>query len=417
MDPHDVFLTSALSLAQHGLKVLPVARDTKKPLIEGWTTATATDDPARIERWWTGKFADANVGVSTGMSDLLVVEFDPRHGGDETFHEWMREYDTDFFKTVTAISGSGGQHLYYRAGGIRFQTTQQVIGVGVDTRGQAGMVVAPRSIHANGEPYRWERGYSPDDREMRPVPDFLKTLVPLARAPRAARRVRDGVVGLDAFGDVGYLRRIAAEAVAARRLDDLDKDDRFALAVQQHLGVPRDVALGRAFLCVLPGHAENSPSASLGRDNAGRWIYHDWHRRGGCPEYLTLADVYFSIHCGWVRASHGPTLAVWKLRLLHEMGLLDPAPVPMRPLPDDAEDDVRAVYDGFRDLLALKWTYEPKVATTFSWSFAEDWLNLDERRVAVAMRTLLKRKIIRKVGVHLADNGTPMAVFLPCRKA
>lgn len=45
---------------------------------------SATTNPETIKRWW-GKYPDANIAIVTGPeSGLVVVDVDPRHGGNET---------------------------------------------------------------------------------------------------------------------------------------------------------------------------------------------------------------------------------------------------------------------------------------------------------------------------------------------
>ena len=61
--------------------------------------------------------------------------------------------------TVTAVTGTGGHHLYFRlpnfAGAPVIKNTASALAAGIDTRGEGGYVVAPPSIHPNGNPYGW----------------------------------------------------------------------------------------------------------------------------------------------------------------------------------------------------------------------------------------------------------------------
>ncbi len=95
---------------------------------------------------------ESNVGIVTGgVSGILVVDFDPKNGGDAD--AWLREYPTP----CVVDTGSGGVHAYYRyADGVG-----NCAGLlpGVDVRGEGGYVVAPPSVHPSGGTYRWrERG-------------------------------------------------------------------------------------------------------------------------------------------------------------------------------------------------------------------------------------------------------------------
>jgi Bifunctional DNA primase/polymerase, N-terminal len=138
-----------------------------------------------------------------------------------------------------------------------------------------------------------------------------------------------------------------------------------ALACAAVLGVPTE-RVGHAFLCVLPGHEEAHPSASLHWDpKTGALQYHDWHARSGVAWY-TLPDVRASLAYGQAVRLRGPSVATWQLRLLVEAGILAPYPVPARPLPAGVQPAIRQVYEGFLLLLGCKWWHTPQLPTLFS---------------------------------------------------
>jgi len=139
--------------------------------------------------------------------------------------------------------------------------------------------------------------------------------------------------------------------------------------------------------------------------------------RGGCPQFMTLAEAYASRPCGRVRDIAGPTLATGKIAMRAAMGLVDPVEVPMRTLPDGAGENLRRVYEGVRRLLSVKWLYDYGAATPCAWSFMADWTGLDERDVGTAMKELLRLKIIRHVDTHTTARGVEMALFLPVSTA
>src|SRR5262249_33786593 len=69
-------------------------------------------DEATIRRWWTHQ-PGANVGVVTGApSGLVVLDVDPRHGGDERLAELERQYGP-LPRTIEAATGGAGRHLFF----------------------------------------------------------------------------------------------------------------------------------------------------------------------------------------------------------------------------------------------------------------------------------------------------------------
>jgi hypothetical protein len=135
----------------------------------------------------------------------------------------------------------------------------------------------------------------------------------------------------------------------------------------------------------------------------------DWHARSGVAWY-TLPDVHASLAGGQAMRLRGPSVATWQLRLLIEARILEPYPVPARPLPLHARPAVRKVYAGFVFLFACKWWHTPAAPTPFSWRFAAAWCGLRERHVGEAMHWLLAQGFLRQVGRY---RNT--ALFLPGR--
>lgn len=109
----------------------------------------ATVDPRQLERWFA---APANIGIRTGAeSGLVVVDIDPRHGGDAT---WRRLTDRHGpVPTYTVRTGGGGTHLYLQHPGRPVRNSAGMLGPGVDIRGDGGYVLAPPSTHACGGRY------------------------------------------------------------------------------------------------------------------------------------------------------------------------------------------------------------------------------------------------------------------------
>jgi hypothetical protein len=64
--------------------------------------------------------------------------------------------------TVTALTGGGGRHLIFKhpSFSIRKDTSGKIFGLGVDVLSDGCIMIAPPSMHASGNPYRWVKGKS-----------------------------------------------------------------------------------------------------------------------------------------------------------------------------------------------------------------------------------------------------------------
>jgi hypothetical protein len=168
------FLPSALWLSQKlGLRVFPLVPGKKTPLIPNWQNEATTDE-AKIREWWT-RWPNANIGIVTGEyrdGYFYVLDFDPRNGGD-----WWDDVGEDVLPPTWVVhTPSGGRHFYYKT---PYPLRSRKLKNGVDLKGEGGYVVAPPSIHPNGEPYGWEVGAEPGDIPIGGVPEWV---LPEARA-------------------------------------------------------------------------------------------------------------------------------------------------------------------------------------------------------------------------------------------
>lgn len=151
--------TAALDLARLGAPVLPLRPRGKLPLT-GHGCLDATVDALTIYRWWA-RWPSANVGMATG-GGILVLDVDPRHGGDSSLANLP-----PLPPTRESLTGGGGRHLIFR-GNARCSAGR--LGPGLDVRGEGGYIVAPPSVHESGRPYQWREGRGLD--------------FPVAEAPR-----------------------------------------------------------------------------------------------------------------------------------------------------------------------------------------------------------------------------------------
>lgn len=113
----------------------------------------ATVDEEQIRKWW-GMWPEANVGIATGaVSGLLVVDIDPRNGGDESCLKLMDQGKVFPRGGPRVLTHSGGDHLYYAYPNVPIKK-MATIAKGIDLKGDGGYVVAPPSRGKEGR-YAW----------------------------------------------------------------------------------------------------------------------------------------------------------------------------------------------------------------------------------------------------------------------
>lgn len=167
---------AAQAYLAHGWSVVPVEPRGKRPLVrwKAFQKKRATPDEVR---GWFERWPDANVSVVTGrLSGLIVVDVDPRHGGDTSLADLEREHGP-LPATVESATGGGGRHLYFAHPGAGEIHNRVGFVAGVDVRGDGGSIVAPPSIHASGKRYAWKKGRAPDDIDPAPLPSWLLDLI------------------------------------------------------------------------------------------------------------------------------------------------------------------------------------------------------------------------------------------------
>lgn len=147
--------TAAQALAHLGWHVLPIKPGGKHPPLKEWRTAATTNTDI-IHNWWNGLYTDCGVGILTGpQSGLWVLDIDTHgHDGYAAINELQDAYHP-LPHTVTAQTGGGGQHHYYRWNPQHPITNGSATRLpdGIDTRGEGGQVVAPPTNTGNG--YKW----------------------------------------------------------------------------------------------------------------------------------------------------------------------------------------------------------------------------------------------------------------------
>lgn len=148
--------TVALELGAMGIHVFPLVANGKTPATPNGFKA-ATKDPERIEKMWRHR-PEANIGVATGASNLVVIDVDVKHGvnGWAAFDDCIERLGELPGPTRMASTPSGGAHLYFREpAGFEVPLSTGRLGPGLDVRARGGYVVAAPSV-IDGKAYRWD---------------------------------------------------------------------------------------------------------------------------------------------------------------------------------------------------------------------------------------------------------------------
>jgi len=204
-------LRAALIYISLGWPVFLLAEGSKVPKIGrrlgGHGLYDATLDPEQATIWWS-RHPNANIGVRSGeISQLVVVDSDPRHGGDDTLVRLQRRHGP-LLDTLEAVTATGGGHRFFKYPvGVVLRNTAALVGPGIDSRADGGYFVAAPSVRSEGR-YRWVNWGTPPAE----LPEWL--LVKL-RKPEPPKPVPIPRSSLDAIGD--SLLRQKAEAVATAR--------------------------------------------------------------------------------------------------------------------------------------------------------------------------------------------------------
>lgn len=156
-------LTAALDYARRGWSVIPLRPKDKRPLVkwEAYETTRATE--GEIREWWA-RWPTANVGIVTGaVSGLVVIDIDGEKGAESA-------KALPGAKNVKApvVETGRGTHVYCRHPGGSVPNSAGNL-PGIDVRGDGGYVVAPPSVHPNGQEYAFMEGFGLDNAPADPA--------------------------------------------------------------------------------------------------------------------------------------------------------------------------------------------------------------------------------------------------------
>jgi hypothetical protein len=164
---------AALGYAERGWRVLPIRTGSKVPATEHGVH-DASSETERIRDWFGGfgSAPDLGLGIACGSaSGLVILDVDPRNGGDASFAELMHGRPPLVAPVVE--TGGGGRHFYFSmTPGVAVKTHKGCL-PGLDLLGDGAYAIAPPSRHPSGGTYRWATACGLGDVAPPSLPQWL----------------------------------------------------------------------------------------------------------------------------------------------------------------------------------------------------------------------------------------------------
>lgn len=181
-------------LTNNDLAVFPVKRRGKFPITKnGFYDAKINQNEAL--GLFNG-YKSPNIGVVTGSASggLVIIDCDVDDEKGEDGLETLRKFELEngeLPQTVSAITGRGGLHLYYRSKNeYRCSQNEEL---GIDIRAEGGYAVAPPSIHENGNRYEFEN--HPDEYNIEEVDELVDKFIKFVQKDS----IKDNKISRDRF--------------------------------------------------------------------------------------------------------------------------------------------------------------------------------------------------------------------------
>lgn len=215
-----------------------------------------------------------NIGVRLTDADL-VLDIDPRHGGDESLSRLAGTLGVDFNAWPIVRTGSGGQHIYmHKPANTRISGKLRGY-PGIDLKTAGGFVVAAGSVHPNGNAYTWD-----DDLLAVPldeIRDAPANLIELLRRTEAVASSEPGEITPD-----GLLRLLGCLNVT-----DYTDDE----SAWRDLMMASHHATGGAGLAEFVQWSIGDPAYADAADS----VTARWYSLGGKPGGITASTLFKAV--------------------------------------------------------------------------------------------------------------------------
>jgi putative DNA primase/helicase len=127
-------------------------------------------------------------------------------------------------ETVSADTGGGGRHLFFKHPAIRVRNDSRgkLLGAGIDVLSDGKIAIVAPSRHASGKRYAWQAGKEPGDIAIAQLPTpWLKRLTgnarheqPTATSSTSEQQITEGGRNKHLISVAGALQRIGASRKA-----------------------------------------------------------------------------------------------------------------------------------------------------------------------------------------------------------
>jgi len=162
----------AKKYAEQGWQSFPIKERDKTPIVK-WADVATTEENMLVGWWDT--MPDANIAIACGKrSGIIVLDVDAGHGGYESLTVLFEKFGP-LPTTPVSKTGSGGEHIFFKHPGVEIRNSAGKLGKGLDIRGDGGYVVAPPSVHPNGNVYEWE--VRPSETPLADMPEWMIELL------------------------------------------------------------------------------------------------------------------------------------------------------------------------------------------------------------------------------------------------
>lgn len=190
----------AQAYAQKGWQSFPLKPRDKVPFVK-WADVATCD--TQMLNGWFDNYPEANIGIACGKrSGIIVLDIDAAHGGYESLTELIIKYGK-LPETPVSKTGNGGEHILFKHPGIEIRNSAGKLGKGLDIRGDGGYIVAPPSVHPNGNVYEWR--VRPSEVELADMPEWMIELLKESPKPESEQHTGAVVEG----GRNDYLTKMA----------------------------------------------------------------------------------------------------------------------------------------------------------------------------------------------------------------